>query len=66
MTPAANGDEYFFLSTSRTVLPTFQTFCPDGVRFAQTVVHFAHFQVRVGLGVFCVRIFPQKGFVTAE
>ena len=34
----------FFLPTSRKVLATFQTFCPDGVHFAQTVVHFAHFQ----------------------
>ena len=34
----------FFLPTSRKVLPTFQTFCPDGVHFAQTVVHFVHFQ----------------------
>ena len=32
------------LPTSRNVLPTFQTFCPDGVRFAQTVIHFANFQ----------------------
>ena len=36
----------FFLPTSRNVLPTFQTFCPGGVHFAQTVVHFAHFQVQ--------------------
>ena len=37
----------FFLptwATSKNVLPTFQTFCPDGDHFAQTVVHFAHFQ----------------------
>ena len=34
----------FFLPTSRNVLPTFQSFCPDGVHFAQTVVLFAHFQ----------------------
>ena len=32
--------------TSRKVLPTFQTFCPVGVQIAQTVVHFAHFQVQ--------------------
>ena len=30
--------------TSRKILPTFQTFCPDGGQFAQTVVHFAHFE----------------------
>ena len=34
----------FFLPPSRKTLPTFQIFCPDGVHFAQTVVHFAHFQ----------------------
>ena len=37
---------------SRKVLSTFQTFCPVGDRFAQTVVHFAHFQVQVRKGVF--------------
>ena len=37
-----------FLPTSRKVLPTFQTFCLDGVQIAQTVVNFAHFQVQVG------------------
>ena len=36
----------FFLPTSRKVLPTFQTFCPVGVHFAQMVVDFAHFQVQ--------------------
>ena len=36
----------FFLPTSRNVLPTFQTFYPNGVRFDQTVVHFAHFPVQ--------------------
>ena len=36
----------YFLPTSRKVLPTFQTFCPVGVKIAQTVVHFAHFQVQ--------------------
>ena len=36
----------FFFPTSRKVLPTFQTFCPVGVQIAQTVVHFAHFQVQ--------------------
>ena len=40
----ADSYEWIFLPTSRTVLPTFQTFYPDGVHFAQTVVHFAHFQ----------------------
>ena len=65
------------LRTSRTVLPTFQTFCPDGVHFAQTVVHFSHFQNQakkrgvfgwgwVGLGVFLVHTYLRKGFVTAE
>ena len=34
----------FFLPTSRKVLPTFQTFCSVGIHFAQTVLHFAHFQ----------------------
>ena len=34
------------LPTSRIVLPTFQTFCPFGVQIAQTVIHFAHFQVQ--------------------
>ena len=34
----------YFLPTSKKVLPTFQTFCQDGVHFAQTVVHFALFQ----------------------
>ena len=37
----------YFLPTSRKVLPTFQRFCPVGVQIAQTVVHFAHFQVQV-------------------
>ena len=32
------------LPTSRKVWHMFQTFCPHGVLFAQTVVHFAHFQ----------------------
>ena len=36
----------FFLPTSRNVLSTFQTFCPDGVQLAQTVVQFANFQVQ--------------------
>ena len=35
-----------FLPTSGKVLSTFQTFCPVGVQVAQTVVHFAHFQVQ--------------------
>ena len=59
--------------TSRTILPTFQTFCPVGLHFAQTVVHFAHFQVQArttgvigwGWGVSCTYI-SQKGCVTAE
>ena len=64
----------FFLPTSRTVLPIFQTFCPDGVYFAQTAVHFAHFQNQAkkrgvlgwGCGLFLVCTYPRKGFVTAE
>ena len=43
---AAQGMNNFFLPTSRKVLPTFQTFCPVGVHFAQTVIPFAHFQVQ--------------------
>ena len=35
-----------FLPTSRKVLAAFQTFCPVGVRIAQTVVDFAHIQVQ--------------------
>ena len=32
------------IPNSRKVLPTFQTFCPDGIHFAQNVVHFVvHF-----------------------
>ena len=34
----------FLLLTSRKVLPTLRTFCPNGVQNAQTVVHFAHFR----------------------
>ena len=60
----------FVLLTSGKVLPTFQTFCPVGVHFAQTLVHFAHFQcqARVGesMGMFCVRTYPRKGFASAE
>ena len=55
------------------MLPIFQTFCPDGVYFAQTVVYFAFFKsgqekgcFGVELGVLCVRTYPQKGCVTAE
>ena len=32
-------------------LPTFQTFCTDGVRIAQMGVHFAHFQVQALMAV---------------
>ena len=62
---------FFFLPTSRKVLPTFQTFCPVGVHFAQMVVDFAHFQVQarkrgvLGCGWRCF-VYPRKGFVTAE
>ena len=41
-----------FLPTSRNVLPTFQTFCPDGVQFAQKVVHLPTFKIRPGKGLF--------------
>ena len=34
------------LLTSGKSLTTFQTFCPVGAHFAQTVVHLAHFQVQ--------------------
>ena len=34
------------LPSSRKVLSTFRTYCPDGVQSAQTIVHFAHFQVQ--------------------
>ena len=60
--------EFFFLPTPWKDLPTFQTFCPVGVHFAQTVVHFAHFQVQarkrgvLGWGWGCfVYIHIQKG-----
>ena len=36
----------FFCPLLEKNLPTFQTFCPVGVQIAQTVVHFAHFQVQ--------------------
>ena len=54
------------IPNSRKVLPTFQTFCPDGIHFAQNVVHFVvHFalfqnQARAG-GASCSYISP-KGF----
>ena len=35
-----------FLPDSTKILSTFQTFCPVGVQFAQTIFHFAHFQVQ--------------------
>ena len=41
----------FFLPNSRKVLPTFRTFCPDGVRSAQMGYRFAHFQVQARLAV---------------
>ena len=58
----------FFWPTSRNVLPTFQTFCPVGVRIAQAVVHFTHFQVQArkrgvlgGLwGALCMYISPKE------
>ena len=59
----------FFLPTSRNLLPTFQTFCPVGVHLAQTVVHFAHFQVQArktgvfgwGWGCFVYVNIPETG-----
>ena len=42
----------FFLPTSRKDLSTFQTFCPVGVQYAQTVVHLPTFKFRPGKGVF--------------
>ena len=63
----------FFLPTSRKVLPTFQTFCPLGVQFAQMVVHFAHFQVQArkrkflgGAGRVLCKYISRKGRDTAE
>ena len=44
----------FFLPTSRKVLSTFQTFCLVGVQVAQMLVHFAHFKLRPGKGLFWV------------
>ena len=41
----------FFLPISRKVLPTFRTFCPDGVWSAQMGSLFAHFQVQARLAV---------------
>ena len=59
-----------FLPTSRKVLPTVQTFCPDGVQIAQTVIHFEPlsssgqekgcFGVGSG-GVLCMYISPKRG-----
>ena len=43
---------YYFLPTSRNVLPTYQTFCPVGVQIAQTVVHLPFFKFRSGKGLF--------------
>ena len=61
----------FFLPTSKQLLPTFQTFCPVGVHFAQTVVCFAHFQVQDrkggvfewGWGCFKYLHIPKKAWV---
>ena len=39
------------LPNSRKVLPTFRTFCPDGVQSAQMGSLFAHFQVQARLAV---------------
>ena len=61
-----------FLPTSRKVLSTFQTYCPVGVSFCLDGIRFIlpTFKGKgvfgVGLGVFCVRIYPQKGSVKAE
>ena len=58
-----------FLPTSRKVLTTFQTFCPVGVQIAQTVVHFAHFEIQAwdrgvlgwALGCFLYVHIPKRG-----
>ena len=52
-----------------TLLEHFQTFCPDGVHFAQTVVPFAHFQNQAkkrgvfgwGWGYFLFVHIPERG-----
>ena len=59
----------FVLLTSGKVLPTFQTFCLVGVHFAQTLVHFAHFQCQArkrgilgwGWGCFVYVHIPERG-----
>ena len=61
----------FVLPTSTKVLPTVQTFCPVGIQIAQTVVHFAHFQVQArkrgvlgwALGCFVYVHIPQRDWV---
>ena len=60
---------FFFLPTSKIDLPTFQTLCPVGVKIAQTVVCFAHFQVQArrrdvlgwAWGCFVYVHIPEKG-----
>ena len=55
------------MPTSRNFLSTFHTFFPVGVQVAQTVAHFAHFQVQArkmvfwgGVrGVLCMYISPK-------
>ena len=43
-----------FLPTSRKILPTFQTFCPDGVQIAQRTFILPTFKFRPGKGGFWV------------
>ena len=43
-----------FLPNSRNVLPTFRTFCPDGVWNAQIGSLFAFFQVQARLALLAV------------
>ena len=57
-----------FLLTSKEDLPTFRTFCPDGVQTAQMLVHFDHFQVHALLAtrhVFTVPMHAVKFLYTA-
>ena len=62
-----HSDDFFFFCPLLERFSFFSNICPVGVRFAQTVVHFAHFKVQPGqekgcfgvrLGVFCVHIYP--------
>ena len=50
---------FFFLLTSRKVLSTFGTFCPIRVQIAQTIVHFAYFQVQARMAVHLMVTVPK-------